>query len=602
MRQTSSKFLVLVTCNFILVVSALTQPRPADDNVAKSCIPRERDALLAFKQGITNDTSNMLASWRRGQDCCQWRGVTCSNRSGHVVKLDLPGSLFSAQQYYLVGQISPFLLSLEYLEYLDLSWNALTGPNDSIPQFLGSMKNLRHLDLSYMTFSGRLPSFLGNLSNLEYLDLSYTSLSGSIPPQLEWFPPFRLKEARFSFCQMGPLFPSWLKFLEGIEVLDISSTGITGHVPESICDLQGLLVLDLSNNTFYGGLPQCFRMPNITFLLLSNNNFSGKFPLPLQSCSSLAFLDLSWNKFSGSLPIWIGDLVYLRFLQLSHNMFNGDIPPTITSLKVLQHLSLAGNSLSGAIPASVSSLRAMTQKVPVETMDDILWHIRQVRPFKDVLSVVMKRQELKYGETISEIVGIDFSQNHLTGGIPDQISSLTGLLNLNLSWNYLTGKIPEKIGDMKSMESLDLSRNKLYGEIPPSLSDLTYLSYMDLSYNNLTGPIPSGRQLDTLYTGNPSMYDGNSGLCGPPLRRNCSGGISTDSGNQSTSDTDSEAQFFYFGLGSGFTVGLWVMFCVLLFNKTWRISYYRLFDKAYDGVYLFVVVAWGRLAKQAAAE
>jgi hypothetical protein len=35
---------------------------------------------------------------------------------------------------------------------------------------------------------------------------------------------------------------------------------------------------------------------------------------------------------------------------------------------------------------------------------------------------------------------------------------------------------------------------------------------MDLSYNNLTGRIPSGSQLDTLYSGNPSMYTGNIGL------------------------------------------------------------------------------------------
>ncbi|TVT96835.1 hypothetical protein EJB05_57910, partial [Eragrostis curvula] len=210
----------------------------------------------------------------------------------------------------------------------------------------------------------------------------------------------------------------------------------------------------------------------------------------------------------------------------------------------------------------------------------------------------MKRQERKYGVGIFQMVGIDLSHDHLTGGIQEEITSLSGILNLNLSWNQLSGLIPEKIGAMKSMESLDLSWNNLSGEIPPSLSELTYLSYMDLSHNNLTGRIPQGRQLDTLYTENPSMYDGNSGLCGPPLQRNCSGNIAPEKMNQNTSERDPNQLFFYLGLGSGYIAGLWVVFCALLFLKVWRIAYFRLSDKIYDKVYVYMIVIWGRLARR----
>nr|XP_040248709.1 uncharacterized protein LOC120966570 [Aegilops tauschii subsp. strangulata] len=55
-----------------------------------SCIPAERAALLSFKAGITRDPVNRLVSWQqRHHDCCRWSGVTCSRRTGHVVKLDV---------------------------------------------------------------------------------------------------------------------------------------------------------------------------------------------------------------------------------------------------------------------------------------------------------------------------------------------------------------------------------------------------------------------------------------------------------------------------------------------------------------------------------
>jgi hypothetical protein len=166
------------------------------------------------------------------------------------------------------------------------------------------------------------------------------------------------------------------------------------------------------------------------------------------------------------------------------------------------------------------------------------------------------------------IVGIDLSVNHLSGGIPDEMASLDGLRYLNLSRNCLRGNIPKNIGAMELVESIDFSWNDLSGEIPASLSDLTFLSVLDLSYNNLSGRIPSGRQLETVYDSNPTMYDGNNNLCGPPLQRNCSSGHSDPNhGNEKASGENSESLFFYFGLVSGFAVGLWGVLCALLFKK-----------------------------------
>ncbi|XP_066342689.1 receptor-like protein EIX2 [Miscanthus floridulus] len=211
--------LIVASFRFFLYSQAATQQlqRASSANDTAGCVPREQDALLAFKQGITNDSSNLLASWRRDQDCCGWTGVTCNNQTGHVVELDL-------NSFLLVGQISSSLLSLGYLEHLDLGTNFLQGPNASVfPEFLCSMNNLRHLDLSYIPFSGRVPPLLSNLSNLEYLDLSFTSFFGRIPHQLGNLTSLRHLDLSWMYNSTYSTDVSWLSRLHMLEYVDMSN-------------------------------------------------------------------------------------------------------------------------------------------------------------------------------------------------------------------------------------------------------------------------------------------------------------------------------------------------------------------------------------------
>lgn len=917
------------------------------------CLPHEREALLAFKEGITGDPMGLVASWQQENNCCRWRGVRCSSRAGasHVVELQLRNDADPEEDNgydsALVGWITPSLLSLEHLERLDLSRNNLTGPGYRLPEFLGSLKSLRYLNLSDVPFTGMVPPQLGNLSKLEYLDLSakalqimslpgmysrditwlknlpllqhlslnfvnlstvdgwphainmlpslrelslslcslgranhsflhlnltkldkvdlsenifnhpvasawvwnvtrlkylnlrLTGLYGQLPdavlgdkmtslqvldlsynhnmgimaadlrnlcdleildltqtlpsgditelfdnltqcssrklaelylggnnitgklPQWmgilsslvtldlsgnhltghvpsgiatltnltnfdlrdnnldgvitgrhlaglrslkniglshnslkveidpEWSPPFSLEYGYFDSCHMGPNFPAWLQSQVGIlklvmsntsihdtllhwfcttfsqaafvdmsnnriggelptcmgtmsleqlylssnqivgqlpvlpsslEILDMSSNSLSGplprdfgtpnlvaldlfsnhfngHIPASMCELQFLFALDLSNNLMDGEIPDCSSsgIRFMMYLRLSNNSFYGKFPSTfLQNCPLLNFVDLTQNKFSGILPTWIGEFSQLSVLRVSNNMLSGNIPAGITELRHLYHLDLASNRLSGAIPSDLSNLKAMTLQ-PSERQNNtvVISGVEYISP------VTTKGQRRLYDQENVEVVTIDLSSNSLTGGIPESIASLDGLVNLNLSLNHLSGKIPDKIGSMKSLQSLDFSRNMLSGEIPRSISQLTYLSYLDLSYNNLTGMIPSGSQLDTLYDQHPYMYNGNSGLCGPPLRKNCSSNGTPKQGRSAvTTRRGSRIDPFFFGLVLGFIAGLWLVFCAMLLKKSWRIAYFRFFDKLCDKVYVIMVVGWGRLTRR----
>ena len=84
-----------------------------------SCNEKEKQALLAFKQALSSARPGALSSWSlrvHDSDCCNWRGVRCVNMTGRVVGLDL-------SNLNLMGSLTPSLLDLKFLSYLDLSLN-----------------------------------------------------------------------------------------------------------------------------------------------------------------------------------------------------------------------------------------------------------------------------------------------------------------------------------------------------------------------------------------------------------------------------------------------------------------------------------------------
>ncbi|KAI7994909.1 Receptor-like protein EIX2 [Camellia lanceoleosa] len=157
MGTTSSALLMLFAFLFIEGIEFCC----SSTNPNVSCIASEREALIEFK-GKLKDDANRLSTWV-GKDCCLWKGVGCSRKTDHVVKLDLRNPIpfdsyksdfiqhsANFDKNRLGGEISPSLLILNHLSYIDLSMNNFS--NMQFLEFLGSMKSLRYLDLSWSQF------------------------------------------------------------------------------------------------------------------------------------------------------------------------------------------------------------------------------------------------------------------------------------------------------------------------------------------------------------------------------------------------------------------------------------------------------------------
>ncbi|XP_011005374.1 PREDICTED: receptor-like protein 12 isoform X2 [Populus euphratica] len=161
------------------------------------------------------------------------------------------------------------------------------------------------------------------------------------------------------------------------------------------------------------------------------------------------------------------------------------------------------------------------------------------------IKMTWKGVEIEFEKIRSTLSILDLSNNNFIGEIPKVIGKLKGLQQLNLSYNFLTGQIQSSLGMLSNLESLDLSSNFLTGRIPDQLADLTFLAVLNLSHNQLEGAIPTGKQFNTF---NASSFEGNLGLCGFPMPKECNSDEASPLQPSNFHDGD-DSKFFGEGFG-----------------------------------------------------
>ncbi|PIN10466.1 Non-specific serine/threonine protein kinase [Handroanthus impetiginosus] len=567
-----------------------------------------------------------------------------SGSFSNMSRFSSPWGLFLSENQ-LNRSTSEGYLKLPHLTELDLSSNELIESlflgnnklNGTLPESYGRLSKLRAFLIGSHFFKGIITEdFISDLSQLSYLHLSL-NLSIIVKFNPHWVPPFQLTYLRLGHCILGPHFSLWLKTQRQLWFVDISSAGIsnnlptwfvgnlasdlvyldvsdnhiTGVFPDSsfstigpslsidisrnhisgsitvLCHVREWNLIDLSNNHFFGHIPDCFsHFERLRYLNLANNNFSGKIPLSFSSLSALSLLHLCNNSFSGELPISMANLtdsIMIDILNLSSNKIYGVIPNCIRKYlsmtkKKIENILVIANYTT--LPENMLHILGMPEVIDYTASYG--YPLDEIYQLQSAY-FMWKGKEVKYVSNLCLVQIIDLSNNNLVGQIPSNITKLVDLDGLNFSTNNLSGPIPRNIGNLKSLDFPDFSRNHLFDTIPAGLGKLT-LRVLNFSYINLSSKIPPIPQLQTYEL----AYIGNLDLRERPLNKFIPGDESShqdpNSGNNAMNNEEFEEDKFvngefYIAFGVGFLVGFWEIFGTILLNKATRHAFFMVLKK-----------------------
>ncbi|KAH6806762.1 hypothetical protein C2S51_031593 [Perilla frutescens var. frutescens] len=434
-----------------------------------SCPETEKHSLLTLKQSL-KDHCHLLSSWDDEVDCCKWKGVVCNNSTGHVHQLHLQGNWLDP---CLSGKINPSLINLKHLTYLNFSLNDFSG--ETIPSFIGSFKNLEHLDLFAAGFYGRIPHTIGNLSNLRALNLSgYSNFLNA--DSLEWLSGLsKLEHLNMEFADLSRA-RNWAQVINNppslLEVeFDECGLDFTSAV-NNVNLSTSLTFFDLSYNENLNPVPQwVFQLNNLIFLDLRSNSFIGQIPT-VSNATKLQHIDLSENNFNSSIPDWIYFCKDLEFLSLSRNDLHGNISDNIANLTSLKIVNLGFNQLSGKLPKGITNL-CRIQSVFISS-NELQGEVQ------DLFGSMSKC-------FLGSLEKLGLGGNKFSGHLIDQFGEFKSLRYLNLGSNSLSGAIPISLGNLSSLCWLFLDDNKFTGNIPESLGQLLNLVHFDIDNNKLEG-------------------------------------------------------------------------------------------------------------------
>ncbi|XP_057991944.1 receptor kinase-like protein Xa21 [Hevea brasiliensis] len=428
-------------------------------------INSDRDALLAFKQHITLDPLNYLATnWSANTSVCSWIGVSCGLTTNfRVTSLNL--SLMG-----LTGTIPPHIGNLSFLSEISLANNSFHGP---LPTELVHLPLLRYINFRSNNFSQEIPSWLGSQPKLEELYLDDNNFLGTIPASL--YNISTLKTLQLMNNNLQGNISEEIGNLANLETLNLNGNKkISGSLPWTIFNISSLKTIDLANNMISGGLPDdmCKNLPNLQALIAHHNQLVGQIPSSIGQCGKLLRVYLNKNAFTGNIPISLGNLTLVQELSLGFNNLTGEIPEELGSLLSVEQLVLRDNFLSGPIPKSLFNCTSLFY-LSLGANDYLKGPIpSEIGKLRKLMSFIVR-------------------YNNFSGTIPSSLFNITTVRLLLLNVNRFSGKLPLNFGHASNLEEIYLTRNQISGPLPASFSNASKLTIAEMSSNFFSGPIPN---------------------------------------------------------------------------------------------------------------
>ncbi|WVZ88000.1 hypothetical protein U9M48_034562 [Paspalum notatum var. saurae] len=309
-----------------------------------SSIPRDYSTYLGdtvfLKASINNLSGNISTLICGTTNILEHIDLSYNNLSGPIpsclIKDASTLQVLNLRENKFVAEFPDNINSDCALEVLDLSGNWIDG---KIPRSLVACRNLEILDIGSNQISDSFPCWMSTLPKLQVLVLKSNKFTGQLQN-----PPYKSENG--NKCEFKEL-----------RIFDIASNNFSGSLPKGLFKMlksmttwsdNGTLVME---NRYYHGQ---------TYQFTAAITYKGNYITISKILRTLVLIDISDNAFYGTIPEDIGDLVLLHGLNMSHNALGGSIPAQFGNLKNLESLDLSSNELYGEIPRELASLNFLS--------------------------------------------------------------------------------------------------------------------------------------------------------------------------------------------------------------------------------------------------
>ncbi|KAF3442202.1 hypothetical protein FNV43_RR16118 [Rhamnella rubrinervis] len=457
----------------------------------------QRDALLVlrtlYKMGMKEENDEVTSKTRiLSLELLQQslyrvdRGVHVTWRGSHWLQFRSPLSYFRYQ---------------DRLEMLDLGGNKISG---QVPKWIWNMSSettvLMILDLSFNMLKGALP--IPPPSTID-CDISYNERNGEVSPSfcnlsslqiLQLFNnkfsdvlPRCLRNLTNSLLALN-LRNNFFKIQEMFAVADILSNIFDGEIPESIGNLSGLHLLNLSHNILNDQSQLRTCLVHLKAACMRETwKLCGK-PLPNKSGASEASspppskieekttFDLDWRfvVMGYCIGIVVGMVIGNTITNKTHRII---------------HIGMYVRTYPLCLDHERSSLSQFKESFVLDryaSSDPLAY------PKFEYWTTEGEKSDCCYWDGVvcdqhtGHVISLDLSSSYLYGSINSSstLFSLIHLQKLNLADNNFNySQIPTAFSQLSRLSYLNLSSSVFSGQIPYEISGLSKLSTLDLSVN-----------------------------------------------------------------------------------------------------------------------